>query len=72
MVKMLTQEQFNTGVMALIKKHMTPLDAIIHYCGENNLEYETVASLIGSELKQILRVQAEDLHFISRSAKLPV
>jgi hypothetical protein len=36
------------------------------------LEYETAASLISTDLKRVLRKEAEDLNFIQTTSKLPI
>ena len=70
-LKIHTPEDFNSGVKELLP-HMSCLDAILAYCEKNNLEFDTVKQLIGSDLKRILRKEAEDLHFIPKSARLPI
>ena len=39
---------------------------------QNKLEYETAASLISTDLKRLLRREAEDLNFIQTTSKLPI
>ena len=51
---------------------MPIMDAILHYCEQNKLEYETAASLISTDLKRVLRKEAEDLNFIQTTSKLPI
>lgn len=70
-LKVHTPEAFNAGVKELMK-HMSVLDAILAYCENNNLEVETVKQLIGSDIKRVLRKEAEDLHFIPKSSRLPI
>jgi hypothetical protein len=36
------------------------------------LEYETVKKLIGTDLKRLLRKEAEDLNFIPKTSRLPI
>ncbi len=54
------------------KTKMTYIDAVLHYCEENNLEPETAGQLIGGKLKQQIQEEAEELHLVKRSAKLPI
>ncbi len=70
-IKMLTPETFNLDVRELSIK-MPVMDAILYYCESNKLEYETAASLISTDLKRILRKEAEDLNFIPTTSKLPI
>ena len=70
-LKVHTPEHFNAGVKDLLP-YMSCLDAILAYCEMNNLEFDTVKRLIGTDLKRQLRKEAEDLHFIAKSARLPI
>ena len=51
---------------------MTYIDAVMHYCEENKLEPETAGKMIGGKLKQNIQDEAEDLHLIERTSKLPI
>lgn len=51
---------------------MTYIDAVMHYCEENKLEPETAGKMIGGKLKQNIQEEAEDLHLIERTSKLPL
>ena len=70
-LKIHTPEDFNKGVKDLMA-HMSVLDAILAYCDVNNLEVETVKQLIGTDLKRLLRKEAEDLNFIPKSSRLHI
>ena len=54
------------------KTNMTNIDAVMHYCEENKLEPETAGKMIGGKLKQNIQEEAEDLHLIERTSKLPL
>ena len=51
---------------------MTYIDAVLHYCEENKLEPEMAGKMINGKLKQNIQEEAEDLHLIAASAKLPI
>ena len=51
---------------------MSYLDAMLYHAEENGLESETVAGLINTKTKTKLREEAEKLHFMPRTAKLPI
>ena len=51
---------------------MTYIDAVLHYCEENKLEPELAGKMINGKLKQNIQEEAEDLHLITSSAKLPI
>jgi hypothetical protein len=50
------------------------IDAICHYCKENNIDVETVASIIKRDqvLRSKIQIQAESLNILKASAKLPL
>ena len=54
------------------KTNMTYIDAVMHYCEENKLEPETAGKMIGGKLKQNIQDEAEDLHLIQKTSKLPL
>ena len=70
----LTTEKFLTDIDKLVSKHnLEYLDAVVYYCEKNNLELETAASIIRSNLKikSKLQLEAENLNFLPKTAKLP-
>lgn len=50
------------------------IDAVCHWCKENNVDVETVAALIKRDqvLKAKIQIEAENLNIIKPSAKLPL
>ena len=54
------------------KTKMSYIDAVMYYCEENKLEPETAGKMIGGKLKQNIQDEAEDLHLIERTSKLPI
>lgn len=48
------------------------LDAILEYCSDNNLEPESVASLITKPLKEKIEVEAMKLNLIPKVSQLPL
>lgn len=64
---------FMENIEQLVQKtNMSYLDAIVHYCEENKLEPETAGKMVGGKLKQHVQEEAEDLHLIERTSKLPI
>ena len=49
------------------------IDAICHWCKENNVDVETAAALIKRDqvLKAKVQIEAESLNILKPSAKLP-
>ena len=54
------------------KTKMTYIDAIMFYCEENKLEPETAGKMVGGKLKQHIQEEAENLHLIEKTSKLPI
>ena len=55
----------------VMNKRMTYLDAISHYCQETKMEPETAGKLVQGVLKQKVREEAIDLHFLRKTATIP-
>jgi hypothetical protein len=72
-VKMNNSIIFIENIENLVEKtHMTYIDAIMHYCEENKLEPETAGKMVIGKLKQNVQDEAEDLHLIPKTSKLPL
>ena len=64
---------FMENIESLVQKtKMSYIDAVMYYCEENKLEPETAGKMIGGKLKQNIQEEAEDLHLIQRTSKLPL
>lgn len=50
------------------------IDAILHFCIENDLEVETVGAIISKDMNLVSKIQteAEDLHYLRREDQLPI
>ena len=72
-IKMNNSMIFMENIESLVQKtRMSYIDAVMHYCDENKLEPETAGKMIGGKLKQNIQDEAEDLHLIQRTSKLPI
>ena len=70
----LTSEKFIKEIERIVNTYdIEYMDAVIHFCEKNNIEVETAASIIRSNLKikSKLQLEAESLNFLPKSAKLP-
>lgn len=70
----LTTEKFTNEIERIVRNfNLEYMDAVIYYCEKNNIEVETAASIIRSNLKikSKLQIEAENLNFLPKSAKLP-
>ena len=54
--------------------NMSYIDAIIHFCEQNNIDVESVPKLISKPLKEKIKCDAEELNFMKKTsrAKLPI
>ena len=65
--------RFQGSIEELVQKtKMTYIDAIMFYCEENKLEPETAGKMVGGKLKQHVQDEAENLHLIPKTSKLPI
>ena len=57
-----------------VNSDMNYIDAIIHFCEQNNIDVESVPKLISKPLKEKIKYEASELNFLKRSsrAKLPL
>ena len=60
--------------LVLVNKDMNYIDAIVHFCEQNNLDVESVPKLISKPLKEKIKSDAQQLNFMKKTsrAKLPV
>ena len=73
LLNMYTSEQYNIEIEELVERtNMSYLDAKLFHADENGLESETVAGLINVKTKTKLREEAEALHFMPKTSKLPI
>jgi|TARA_B110000977_G_scaffold61565_1_gene83780 hypothetical protein len=73
LLNMFTSERYNDEINGIVDTtKMSYLDAIMYHADENGLESETVAGLINVKTKNKLREEAEALHFMPKTSKLPI
>jgi hypothetical protein len=73
LLNMFTSERYNNEINTIVATtKMSYLDAIMYHADENGLESETVAGLINIKTKNKLREEAETLHFMPKTSKLPI
>jgi hypothetical protein len=72
MLKIITPQDFIITIEHIKRtKNMTYMDSIQYYCDLNNVEPETIGKLVQGALKVKVREEAEALHFLKASTKLP-
>ena len=68
-----TSKTFSINIENLAKeKNITHMEAVLDYCRRNNLEPDTVGSLISKSLKDKIEASARELNFLPRQAQLPI
>ena len=55
-----------------LEKKITHMDAVLWYCSENEIDPSTVARLNSKGLKEKIEVNAADLNYLPKKAKLPI
>jgi hypothetical protein len=56
----------------VIREKIGYMDAIINYCGEIDIEIDSISKLINQSLKDKIRLEAEEFNYLKKKAKLPL
>jgi|TARA_B100000424_G_C22824072_1_gene440651 hypothetical protein len=54
------------------KKRITHMEAVLDYCTEKEIEPDQITHLINRTLKDKIKMNAQDLNFLPKTATLPV
>jgi len=54
------------------KEKLGYMDAVIQYCGEIDIDVESISKLINQSLKDKIQIEAEDGHYFKKRGKLPL
>ena len=71
----LTPEKFLSDIENLVKtKSLDYMDAIVYYCEKTGMEIETAASIVKNtqKLKAKVQLEAEELNFLQKTARLDI
>lgn len=72
-VDLLTKQNFSLNIESIvIDKRLSYIDAIVFWCEKNGTDIETAATLLSSGLKEKIKVEAQDLNYLEKSARLPI
>ena len=52
-----------------INNDMNYIDAIIHFCENNNIDLESVPKLISKPLKEKIKYEAMELNFLKKTSR---
>jgi hypothetical protein len=68
--KFLCQNRFTQDIENLVRSSdLNYIEAIIGYCEENNIEFESVGKLISKPLKEKLKVEAMELNYLKKTTR---
>ena len=66
-------KEFGIIIEKLVKeKNMSYMDAVIHYCEENDIDLQYINKLISKPLKEKISVEAQKLNFLPKTGALPL
>jgi hypothetical protein len=68
--KFLSPEKFALDIEKMVhSSNCDYIEAIVHYCEENNIELETVPKLLSKPLKEKIKHNATLLNFLKKTTK---
>jgi hypothetical protein len=73
--KFLCQNKFTSDIEQLVlTTELNYIEALVSYCEEKNIEFESVGKLISKPLKDKLKAEATELNYLKRTSrsKLPL
>jgi len=56
----------------VIAKRIPYMDAVVWWCEENEFDIEDTAKLLCPLIKEKIKVEAQDLNYLEKSARLPI
>jgi len=63
---------FSKEIEGIVKgTEMSYMDAIVYHAEKNGVEIESVAKLVNENIREKLRVEAQNLNFIEKTSRLP-
>jgi len=63
----------NLTIEQLVKeKELSYMDAVLHYAQTSEIEPEAMAKMLNQSIKDKIEVEAQELHLLKRTAKLPI
>jgi len=52
-----------------VNAEMNYIDAIVHFCEQNNIDLESVPKLISKPLKEKIKYEAMELNFLKKTSR---
>ena len=63
----------NLTIEQLVKdKKISYMEAVLHYAQTSEIEPEAMAKMLNQSVKDKIEVEAQELHLLKRTAKLPL
>ena len=63
----------NLTIEQLVKdKKLSYMEAVLHYAQKSEIEPEAMAKMLNQSIKDKIEVEAQELHLLKRTAKLPL
>ena len=63
----------NLTIEELVReKELSYMDAVLHYAQTSEIEPEAMAKMLNQSIKDKIEVEAQELHLLKRTAKLPL
>jgi len=63
----------NLTIEDIVKeKELSYMDAVLHYAQKSEIEPEAMAKMLNQSIKDKIEVEAQELHLLKRTAKLPI
>jgi hypothetical protein len=75
MIEVITKDKFAMIIETMVRDdRLSYVDAICHWCEQNEIEIETAAKLISPVIKEKMLVECQDLNLLVTKpcAKLPI
>ena len=72
---LLNSKKFGLLIEDIVKKKkISYLDAVLDYCETNDIDTNTISSLINKSLKEKIQIEAENLNLVEKTStsKLPI
>ena len=63
----------NLTIEGIVKeKELSYMEAVLHYAQKSEIEPEAMAKMLNQSIKDKIEVEAQELHLLKRTAKLPL
>tara|TARA_B100000959_G_scaffold67653_1_gene71699 strand:+ start:1524 stop:1730 length:207 start_codon:yes stop_codon:yes gene_type:complete len=63
----------NLNIEQLVKdKELSYMEAVLHYAETSELEPEAIAKMLNQSIKDKIEVEAQELHMLKQTGKLPL